>query len=113
MKKILILSGLVFFLLACSPDDDILLNELNANRQIWESNQIENYFLKSSSLVASNNFFSCIFAYFSTFLTSISSLPAQLRSGKVEAICVHHLVPGCYEVVEKFLLGVRTSIDFR
>ncbi len=43
MKKILILSGLVFFLLACSPDDDILLNELNANRQIWESNQIENY----------------------------------------------------------------------
>ena len=34
------------------------------------------------------------------------------RSGEVEAIKVHHLVPGCDEVVDELLLPVGTSVDF-
>ena len=37
----------------------------------------------------------------------------MLRSGEVEAIKVHHLVPGRYEVLDKLLLRVRASVDFR
>jgi hypothetical protein len=36
----------------------------------------------------------------------------RLRSRKVEAIKVHHLVPGRYKVMDKLLLRIRTSIDF-
>ena len=36
----------------------------------------------------------------------------MLRSRKVEAIKVHHLVPGRYEVMDKLLLRIRTSVDF-
>ncbi len=36
----------------------------------------------------------------------------MLRSGEVEAIKVHHLVPGRDEVMDKLLLRIRTSIDF-
>ena len=36
----------------------------------------------------------------------------MLRSGEVEAIKVHHLVPGRDEVVDELLLRVRTSVDF-
>jgi hypothetical protein len=36
----------------------------------------------------------------------------QLPLDKVEAIKVHHLVPGRHEVIDKLLLRVRTSIDF-
>ena len=35
-----------------------------------------------------------------------------LRSRKVEAIQVHHLVPGRHEVIDKLLLRVRASVDF-
>ena len=31
--------------------------------------------------------------------------------GEIETIKVHHFGPGCHEVVDKLLLGVRTSID--
>jgi hypothetical protein len=34
------------------------------------------------------------------------------RSGKVEAIKVHHLVPGCYEIMDELFLRVRASVDF-
>ena len=34
------------------------------------------------------------------------------RSGEVEAIEVHHLGPGCDEVVDELLVGVGTSVDF-
>ncbi len=36
----------------------------------------------------------------------------MLRSGEVEAIKVHHLVPGRDEVVDELLLRVGTSVDF-
>ncbi len=36
----------------------------------------------------------------------------MLRSRKVEAIKVHHLVPGRYEVMDKLLLRIQTSVDF-
>jgi hypothetical protein len=36
----------------------------------------------------------------------------MLRSCKVEAIKVHHLVPGRDEVMDKLLLRIRTSVDF-
>ena len=36
----------------------------------------------------------------------------MLRSRKVEAIKVHHLVPGRYEAMDKLLLRIRTSVDF-
>jgi hypothetical protein len=32
--------------------------------------------------------------------------------GEIETIKVHHFGPGCHEVVDKLLLGIRTSIDF-
>ena len=35
------------------------------------------------------------------------------RSNEVEAVKVHYLVPHRYKVVQEFLLGVLTSIDFR
>ena len=35
----------------------------------------------------------------------------MLRSGEVEAIKVHHLVPGRDEVLDELLLRIRTSID--
>lgn len=35
------------------------------------------------------------------------------RRCEVETIEVHHLVPDSGEVVGKFLVGVRTSVDFR
>ncbi|MGD9362533.1 MAG: hypothetical protein PVH85_26955, partial [Desulfobacterales bacterium] len=34
------------------------------------------------------------------------------RSGKVEAVKVHDLVPCCYEVMHEHILGVLTSVDF-
>src|SRR6201999_1188462 len=34
------------------------------------------------------------------------------RSRKIETIKVHHLGPGRYKVMDKFLLCVRTSVDF-
>ena len=37
----------------------------------------------------------------------------MLRSGEVEAIEVHHLVPGRDKVVDELLLGVSTGVDFR
>jgi len=37
----------------------------------------------------------------------------MLRSGEVEAVKVHHLVPSRYKVIGKLLLGVCTCIDFR
>ena len=37
----------------------------------------------------------------------------MLRSGEVEAVKVHYLVPHCYKVVQELFLRVRTSIDFR
>ena len=37
----------------------------------------------------------------------------MLRSGEVEAVKVHYLVPCRYKVVQELLLGVLTSIDFR
>ena len=36
-----------------------------------------------------------------------------LRSGEVEAIKVHYLVPHRYKVVQELLLGVFTSVDLR
>ena len=36
-----------------------------------------------------------------------------LRSGEVEAVQVHHLVPCSYKVIQKLLPGVLTCIDFR
>ena len=36
----------------------------------------------------------------------------SLRSRQVEAIKVHHLVPGSYKVMDELLLRARTSIDF-
>ena len=36
-----------------------------------------------------------------------------LRSGEVEAVKVHYLVPRRYKVVQELLLGVLTSVDFR
>ncbi len=35
-----------------------------------------------------------------------------MRSSKVEAIKVHHFVPGRHEVIHKLLLRVRASVDF-
>ena len=35
-----------------------------------------------------------------------------MQLGEVEAIKVHHLVPGCDEVVDKLLLRVSASVDF-
>ncbi len=37
----------------------------------------------------------------------------MLRSGEVEAVKVHYLVPYCYKVLHELLLGVLTSVDFR
>jgi hypothetical protein len=37
----------------------------------------------------------------------------MLRSSEVEAVKVHYLVPHRYKVVQKLLLGVLTSVDFR
>jgi len=37
----------------------------------------------------------------------------MLRSGKVEAVKVHYLVPRRYKVVQELLLGVVTSVDLR
>jgi len=37
----------------------------------------------------------------------------MLRSGEVEAVKVHYLVPCRYKVVQELLLGILTSIDFR
>ena len=37
----------------------------------------------------------------------------MLRSGEVEAVKVHYLVPHPYKVMQELLLGVLTSIDFR
>jgi hypothetical protein len=36
-----------------------------------------------------------------------------LRSGEVEAVKVHYLVPHRYKVVQELVLRVLTSIDFR
>ena len=35
------------------------------------------------------------------------------RSAEVETVEVHDFVPGCYEVVQELLLGVRAGVDFR
>jgi len=35
------------------------------------------------------------------------------RSGQVEAVKVHYLVPGCHEIVQEFFLGIGTSVHFR
>ena len=32
---------------------------------------------------------------------------------KVKTIKIHHLVPGCHEVIDKLLLSVGTGINFR
>ena len=45
-----------------------------------------------------------------TYYCSPASTACQ-RSGEVEAIKVHHLVPGRYEVLHELLLGVLTCID--
>ena len=37
----------------------------------------------------------------------------MLRSGEVEAVKVHYLVPHRYKVVQELLLRVHTSVDFR
>lgn len=37
----------------------------------------------------------------------------MLRNGEVEAIKVHHFVPGSYKVMDKLLFSVRTCVDFR
>ena len=37
----------------------------------------------------------------------------MLRSGEVEAVKVHYLVPRRYKVVQEFFLGVLTTIDLR
>ena len=37
----------------------------------------------------------------------------MLRSGEVESVKVHYLVPHRYKVVHELLQGVLTSIDFR
>ena len=37
----------------------------------------------------------------------------MLRSGEVETVKVHDLVPRRYKVVQELLLGVLTSVDFR
>ena len=42
-----------------------------------------------------------------------SSRTLMLRSGEVEAIKVHHFVPGRDEVVDKLLPRVGTSVEFR
>jgi hypothetical protein len=34
-----------------------------------------------------------------------------LQSGEIEAIEVHHLGPGCHEVLDKLLLPVRACVD--
>ena len=34
------------------------------------------------------------------------------RSRNIEAIKVHHLIPGCDKIVDELLLSVGTSIDF-
>ncbi len=39
--------------------------------------------------------------------------PLMLRSSKVEAVEVHHLIPRRHKVGHELLLGVLTSIDFR
>jgi hypothetical protein len=36
----------------------------------------------------------------------------MLRSGEVEAVKVHYLVPHRYKVVQELFLGVLTSVDF-
>jgi hypothetical protein len=35
----------------------------------------------------------------------------MLQSGEIEAIEVHHLGPGCHEVLDKLLLPVRACVD--
>ena len=35
----------------------------------------------------------------------------MLRSGELEAVKVHHLGPGCHEVLDKLLLRVRAAVD--
>ena len=37
----------------------------------------------------------------------------MLRSGEVEPVKVHDLVPRRYKVVQKLILGVLASVDFR
>ena len=36
----------------------------------------------------------------------------MLRSGEVETVEVHYFVPGRYEVMDKLLLRIRTSVNF-
>ena len=41
-----------------------------------------------------------------------SSKTFMLRSGEVEAVEVHDLIPGCHEVMDKLLLRVGTPVNF-
>jgi len=37
----------------------------------------------------------------------------MLRSGEIETVKVHYLIPRRYKVVQELLLGILTSVDFR
>ena len=37
----------------------------------------------------------------------------QDRSGQIEPVKIHDLVPRCHKIVQELLLGVLTSVDFR
>ncbi len=44
ISRVFTLLFVVFVFVSCNTDDDDnLLNELNANRQLWESSQVKNY----------------------------------------------------------------------
>ena len=43
MKRLVFLLSIVLIFGSCNSDDDSSLDELNKNRQLWQSQQIENY----------------------------------------------------------------------
>ena len=49
-----------------------------------------------------------------TFTAAFSDFPedVHLRSGQVEAIRVHHLVPGRHEIIHELLLRIVLRVDF-
>ena len=45
--------------------------------------------------------------------SDLLSISLRRKSGELEAVQVHYLVPGCHEVFHELLLRVSAGVDFR
>ena len=79
------------------------LNDALARFNACAIEQRRRYAVRWNELLAD-----CFFAAFQK-----PSKTFMLPSGKVESVKVHDFVPHRHKVVQKFLLGVLTSVDFR